>query len=374
MRVLMICPELPNAGNPGSMAPAARQIESLRQLGLSIDVVDMRGIPKLKYLQVIPKIRRLARHADVIHAHFGYCGWLGFLAPAFSRRRAPLVVSFMGDDLLGTPCNTKGDLEWFSRLMVRANKVLATKVDQVIVKSQEMAEVIAPAASTVIPNGIDVTTFRPMDRAAARRQLNLPSERNLVLFPGNPDNPRKGHQLAVAAVAVASRELNQPIDLVPLWSIEPDQVAVYMNACDAMVMTSMIEGSPNVVKEAMACNVPIVGVLVGDVQQLLDGVPGCELCTRDPEIIGRAMVRALAALEFGGREAIIGRGLDLQTVARRIVHVYERALDTSPGQYSSEFLEFTLPPGESAACPTSDPPATACDPPAVREGNTYSRL
>ena len=85
MRVLMICPELPRTDRPGSMAPCARQIQSLRELGLSIDVVDMRGIPKLKYLQLLPRIRRLARQVDVVHAHFGYCGWLARLAPADSR-------------------------------------------------------------------------------------------------------------------------------------------------------------------------------------------------------------------------------------------------------------------------------------------------
>ena len=162
--------------------------------------------------------------------------------------------------------------------MVRTNKVLAWRVTQVIVKSQQMANVIAPAPSTVIPNGVDVNTFRPMDREAARKELHLPSELKCVLFPGNPQDPRKGHKLATAAIEVASRRFGQRIELLPLWGVQPQQVAVYMNACDAMVMTSLLEGSPNVVKEAMACNAPVIGVPVGDVEQLLDGVQGCEIC------------------------------------------------------------------------------------------------
>lgn len=326
MRVLMICPELPRSDRPGTMAPGARQIESIRKLGLSIDVVDMQGIPKLKYLQAIPRVRALAKRADVIHAHFGFCGWLGWLSPKGAGVKAPLVVSFMGSDLLGSPKNPQGDLRWFSTVMVRANKRLAYKASQVIVKSQQMADVIAPAPSTIIPNGVDVETFRPMDREAARKELGLPLNQRLVLFPGNPADPRKGHALASAAVQHAAKTTGKPIDLVPLWKVEPDQVAVYMNACDVMLMTSLLEGSPNVVKEAMACNVPIVGVPVGDVPQLLDGVFGCQLCDRDPEQIGAAIVRGFQVAKAGGREAVFARRLDLESVARRIVEVYEKAL------------------------------------------------
>ena len=328
MRVLMVCPELPGAGHPGSMAPCARQIESLRRLGLSIDVVDLRGAPKLKYLQVAPRVRRGARQADVVHAHFGYCGWLARLAPALSSANKPLVMSFMGDDLLGTPSNGEGDLGWFSKLMVGTNKVLARNAAQVIVKSQEMADVIAPTPSTIIPNGVDLNTFHPADREVARQKLNLPPEPKVVLFPGNPANPRKGHELALAAIEVASRQLAEPVELLPLWGVEPDQVADYMNACDAMLMTSLIEGSPNVVKEAMACDMAVIGVQVGDVPEMLKGVSGCAVCERDPVDIGRrltATLRRPSAVD--GRRTLRLRGLDVESVALRVVSVYEQAID-----------------------------------------------
>jgi glycosyltransferase involved in cell wall biosynthesis len=322
----MICPELPTADRPGTMAPCARQIQSLRDLGLTIDVVDMHGTPKLKYLKAVPKVRRLANKVDLVHAHFGYCGWLGRLAPLLSGSKAPLIVSFMGSDLLGSPYNPNGDLERFSKLMIRANRVLASHARHVIVKSRQMADVIAPVPSTVIANGVDVTTFRPMDRDAARKQLGLPIHSRYVLFPGNPHDPRKGHTLARAAIEAASRQFGQTIDLLPLWRVEPQWVPVYMNACDAMVMTSLLEGSPNVVKEAMACNRPIIGVPVGDVEQLLASVQGCEFCPRDPVSIGAAIVRALDKPRVTGRDAILERGLDLESVAFSIANIYEQVL------------------------------------------------
>lgn len=329
MRVLMICPELPRDDLPSTltMAPTARQIESVRDFGLQIDTVELSGIGKLKYLLVLPRVCRLARRADVVHAHYGYCGWLAWIALKLSRSGAPLVISFMGSDLLGEPRNTEGDLTWFSKLMVRANILLASLAQQVIVKSRQLAEVIAPTTATLIPNGIDTESFRPIDRAQARSQVRLPRQGRLVLFPGNPHNPRKNYPLASAAVEAASNQLGQAIELVRLWGVSPDRVADYMNACDVMLITSLLEGSPNVVKEAMACELPVIGVDVGDVPELLRDVSRCAVCNRDPQEIARRLAECfLSPGRSDGRQILIGRGLDLASVARRVIGVYEQAL------------------------------------------------
>ncbi|MEM9643401.1 MAG: glycosyltransferase [Planctomycetota bacterium] len=323
-RVLMVCPELPSKSNPGSMAPAARQIESIRRLGIHTDIVDMRGIPKLKYALALRKIRSVAKRTDVIHAHFGFCGWLARIATIGISK--PIVMSFMGDDLLGTP-REDGTLERLSKVFVRWNLHLAKKMDQVIVKSQEMAEVINPTACTVVPNGVDLEKFRPIDSVRARQKVGLPKSGHLVLFPGNPDNPRKGHSLAKASVDRAAAVLGEPIDLIPLWNVDPWEVPYYMNACDLMLMTSFIEGSPNVVKEALACDVPVIGVDVGDVRQMLAGVQACSCCDRDPNLISREIVRTLQNHPpCDGREILIRRGLDLESVAERVHEIYKQAI------------------------------------------------
>lgn len=326
IRVLHVCPELPTKQCPGSMAPAARQIESLTDLGVQTRVIDMRGIPKVKYLQAIPRIRRIARKVDLIHSHFGYCGWLVWLSTIAMRDRPALVMSFMGDDLLGTP-RADGTLEWPSRVQARINRWFAWRFTRVIVKSDEMACRIQPRESTVIANGVDLETFCPMSKTQTRKRLGLPLDRHLVLFPGNPGNPRKGHPLAQASVQAASEALGDSIDLVPLWNIDPAEVAVYMNACDAMLMVSLIEGSPNVVKEALACNLPVIGVNVGDVQQMLDGVSGCSVHPRDHQRLAAALVCQFRdPVPCDGRDHLISRGLDLPGVAERVLVVYQESL------------------------------------------------
>jgi glycosyltransferase involved in cell wall biosynthesis len=309
------------------MAPAMRQIQSIQDLGIETEIVDMQGIPKIKYLQVLPRIRRLAKQVDVIHAHFGYCGWLARLVSLFIRSKRPIVMSFMGDDLLGTPYNANGDLESFSRLAVRCNKFMSRGYNKIIVKSREMADVLAPTHCEIIPNGVDIHAFHPIERKTACEALEIPSDGFNVLFPGNPKNPRKGYDSAIAAISIAEKTLGKPIRVLALTGVAADLVPLYMNACHAMLMTSFVEGSPNVVKEAMATDLPVIGVPVGDVHQLLDGVANCSRCSRDPIEIGNSLAKTLLTNErSNGRSAILARGLDLESVSHRIAKVYEQSL------------------------------------------------
>lgn len=328
MRVLMICPELPSEESPGSMAPGARQIRSIAAAGLDVEILEMRGIPKLKYLQLLPRARRAIPNVDLVHCHFGYCGWLALVGRRLALSHVPIVMSFMGDDLLGTPIDEKGGLERSSVWAADFNRKLAGRYDQVIVKSPEMAKRITPVPCNVIPNGVDFNIFQPQPRSQARAALGWAQDGLKILFPGDPSNPRKGFGLAQSAVQFAQQQMDRTLELVPLWGIQPDQVATVMNACDAMLMTSSIEGSPNVVKEALACNANVIGVPVGDVHDLLGEVEHCYCVDRDPQAIGSALVRALRVSKpSSGRDRLQARGLSLQGVAQQIIQVYHRALE-----------------------------------------------
>jgi glycosyltransferase involved in cell wall biosynthesis len=109
-------------------------------------------------------------------------------------------------------------------------------------------------------------------------------------------------------------------------------VLLYMNACDVLLMTSFSEGSPNVVKEAMACNLPVVSVLVGDVPELLAGIKGCVMCPREAEALGAALVQVLRdGQRSAGRLALQRKGLDQESVARKIMTVYAEVLTQRRG-------------------------------------------
>src|SRR5207237_1937171 len=131
-------------------------------------------------------------------------------------------------------------------------------------------------------------------------------DRRYVLFPGRPEEPRKGFALAEAVIASAAAQSGLELELVPLRGVPPERVALYMNGSHALLLTSLWEGSPNVIKEAMACDSPIVSVPVGDVPELLDGIAGCQVCPRQVEPLAAALERILAAeRRTNGREALL---------------------------------------------------------------------
>jgi len=155
----------------------------------------------------------------------------------------------------------------------------------------------------------------------ARQKLGLPLSKRLVLFVGNPDDPRKRFGLSQKAVAQLDPTLNA--ELILAWNVGHSDIPVFMNACDVLVFTSMHEGSPNVVKEALACNLPVVSVIVGDVPDRLNGVDGCVVCADDqPATIAAALTQVLRR---HGRPAsrIAVQELDERILTQRIIEIYQ---------------------------------------------------
>jgi glycosyltransferase involved in cell wall biosynthesis len=321
VRVLTITGVLPTAARPGSLAPVARQIESIRRQDVTVDVLELSGPKKLKYGTAWLRLMNRCRTVDIVHAHFGFSGWLAIL-----QLGRPVVISFMGSDLLGY----RDNLGSRARAITWMNQFAARRASAVIVKSREMASVLEGLNPHVIPNGVDLTRFSPVERSIARDRLGWPQERLVALFPGCPGFPNKGHAIAVQAVDHAARLLGQAVELKVLWGVDPDAVPLYMSASNAMILASKQEGSPNVVKEALACELPVVATAVGDVPELLAGVDGCHVCERTSEALGNALALALAlplGRLAGGREALKRFRLDEDSVATRVVALYHRVIE-----------------------------------------------
>ena len=207
------------------------------------------------------------------------------------------------------------------------NRLLARITNAVIVKSAEMARTLAPTQVNVIPNGVNLDEFCPMPMAEARAALGWNPCKRYILFPGNPTAPVKGFDLAQQAVCRVREYAGDDIELAILWGVAPKDVPLYMNASDAMVLTSASEGSPNVVKEALACNLPVIAVAVGDVPQLLANIDGCRVCRRDAQEIAAVLLEQLGrGRAMNARASLQDKGLDLPSVAKRVLHLYETTI------------------------------------------------
>ncbi|MEO8089573.1 MAG: glycosyltransferase [Gemmatimonadales bacterium] len=302
----------------------ARQAEFLRRAGVEVDLFPFRGSRRLgNYAAAWREVHRRLRHGsyDLVHAQFGQSGLTAL------PKRVPLVVTFRGDDLEGI-IGEKGRFIPAGWLLRMVSRTVARQADAAIVVSAHMKQHLpASVDAQVLPSGLDLDLFRPEPQEQARTRLGLPLEGRLVAFVGNPDLARKRHSLAQEAVAIVSRSM--PTQLLVGWGKPHHEIVALLNACDAMVFTSMQEGSPNAVKEALACNLPVVSVAVGDVPLRLEGVAGCELCLDDrAETIAAALERVLRrGVRSEGRAAV--QDLDERFLTERLIDIYRSVLPRS---------------------------------------------
>jgi len=321
LRVLMITAGWPQPGQPQTTHFVKRQAEFLQKAGVQVDVFHFRGAKRpwnyaRAWLSVRPRIR--SGQYDLVHAQFGQSGVLAL------PKRLPLVVTLRGSDILGI-VGPNGRHTLAGKVSQWVTRVALKRADAVVVVSEHMKAYFQTSATVaVLPSGLDFELFGTMPRDEARARLGWPLDKHLVLFAGNPEQPRKRYALAKAAVGVLSRTL--PAELVVAWGVPHTDVPLYMNACDAFVFTSMQEGSPNVVKEALACDLPVVSVPIGDTAERLRGIEGCELVEDErPEAIAAALERVLRrGRRVAGRVAVAH--LAEQAITARLIEVYRHAL------------------------------------------------
>jgi glycosyltransferase involved in cell wall biosynthesis len=322
VKVLVATAMYPSEERPFFGTFVRTQVQSLQRAGVDAEPFVLEGRSrKLMYAQAVPKLRhRLAADpVDLVHAHYSYVGFV-----ARTQRRAPVVLTFHGSDLLGVT-DVHGRTTTWSRAAAAAGRVLARRVDAVIVQSDEMARQLPGLDNVhVIPCEIDLDLFKPRDRADARRELGLDLHKRYVLFGASPDIGVKRFPLARDAVARLS-EVDPAVELLVVHREVQERFALYLSACDALVFTSYHEGSPNVVKQAMACNLPIVATDVGDVRQIVLGTDGCHVVEPRVTAVAHGLEQVLSGpAHTAGRDVVahLGRA----PVARRLVDVYQHVL------------------------------------------------
>jgi teichuronic acid biosynthesis glycosyltransferase TuaC len=319
----------PTASAPHRGIFVQRQVDSIRQLGAHIDVMTIDGAESyLRYLGAALRVVRLhfgRRRWDVIHAHTGHSGIIACL-----QLRYPVVLSYVGYDLDGLPEGEETLRTRFERAIFRQ---LSLVIAGTIAKSSRGRDALPKrgrSRNEVLPNGVDRSLFTPMCPAEAREELGWDTRSPVVLFAADPRRFTKRFELAEAAVQLARAKFPD-LELRATTDVAPDEMPLWMNASDALLLTSRSEGSPNVIKEAMATNLPIVSVDVGDVRSIIAGTRHCHVCSEEPQDLASALTSVLRALpeRSDGRQR--SSGLDAILIADRLTAIYRRAAGRGPG-------------------------------------------
>lgn len=323
MRVLVITTEFPTPDTPGGGVFIYRQIDALRDVGVDVDVLAFRshGNP-LNHYRAWRKLRRMLREKDydLIHGHFAHS-----VIGARLQFKLPIVVTYRGDEAYGI-ISPKGRYTVKGFILKLIAQVIALLVDELIVVSEAMGQRIWRKDYTVIPSGLKLDLIKPIPRDEARRELGWSLDQPVVLFAVlDITSPRKRYPLAKAAVDLANQELDIPAELRIATGLSPEEMPLYLNASDVLLLTSVHEGSPNVVKEALACNVPVVSVDVGDVRERMEGVNYGAVCEPTPEALAAALIPLLREpRRSNGRQAV--ESLSDPILAQKVIEIYRRVL------------------------------------------------
>lgn len=320
----MITSEWPTASRPEWAPFVVQQVRFLREAGHDITVLAFRGARNpLNYVGAWLRVRR-ALHGgefDLIHAQFGQSGLLGL------PKTVPLVVTLHGSDIQGT-VGQSGGYTLAGKVLAAMSRLVACLADEVVVVAEVLGQKLPKRVKYhVIPSGLRMDLFAPMDRSAARARLNLPTDKKLILFGGRPDMPVKRYWLAEAAVA----HLADPgVELMAVNDVPHYKMPLYMNAADLLLLTSRHEGSPVMVKEALACNLPVVSTDVGDVRARIGEIEGCAVCGDDlPQTIAAAIREVLRRSEpIDGRKMVAD--VDESALTQEVIEVYRQAVAKGP--------------------------------------------
>ena len=322
MRVLFVCSG--NVEGFGVVPFIREQGEGLRKLGIDVDYFPVSGKGFRGYRRAIRELRRHLKQNryDLIHAHFILSGWVAVLASG----KTPVVLSLMGSDAYGQYVGMN-KVAFSSRYLTLLTLMIQPFVRAIISKSKNIERfVYLKKKSYLIPNGIDTGKFSAA-QIPAGSELGLRPDKKHILFLGSRRSVRKNFRLAEKAFSCLNRN---DVELINPYPVPHSIIPGYLNAVSILAVCSYMEGSPNIIKEAMACNCPIVTTDVGDVKWVIGQTEGCYIASFSAEDYAAKLREALAFAEHRGRtlgaERIRELGLDQETVAARIAGTYKEIL------------------------------------------------
>ena len=308
MKILVVC-----SYNNHQIPPfISEQVELMTRLGITIHYYLIEGKGINGYVKNLACLKKeiIEFNPDILHAHYGFSGLLANL-----QRSIPVITTFHGSDV-----NLK-----INRIFSSLSSVLSKY--SVFISKELSQKLIIKGRSAIISSGVDLDLFFPLDKTEARKPLSLPFHEKLVLFAGSFDNRIKNYPLAKSAIDALGN-----VKLIEMKGYNRKEVNLLMNACDVALLTSFHEGSPQFVKEALACNRPVVCTDVGDVRNIIGNIKGCYVAQADKSDIAD---KIRLAFEFSdthnGRQQIIDLGLDLNSVTKRVLDIYNSLLSI-PGR------------------------------------------
>lgn len=315
MRILFV---IPGSTQANAFSFSKEQVSHTQAAGVDTEIFFLESRLNLFTLfREYRRYRKMHRHfqPDIVHAHYGTVN--GYFATLGHRK--PFVVTFHGSDL--NPADGHPLREKLGKFLSRKT---ARKANHIVCVSQQLKERLGiwQSKADIIPMGADDAFFTPLDRAACRTRLGLDAEVPYILFNGS--NPTiKRTELAQAALSELKKTLPQAELVVLSGGVSKENIRLYLNACDALLVCSLSEGSPVIVKEAMACNLPVVSTDVGDIATVTQGCHPGGIVPATPQALAQGLLPVVSQnLRSNGREVLLQKGLTIRLSVEKLLSIY----------------------------------------------------
>jgi teichuronic acid biosynthesis glycosyltransferase TuaC len=300
------------------------QAEVLIRCGIEVQFFSVLGNGASGYVKSAKRLRAFLKGKtfDIIHAHYTLCGWVAVLA----RPKIPVILSLMGEDAYGTYYKPNKVL-LSSRYLTVLTYLIQPFVQAIISKSKNIDKyVFRRRIASIIPNGVNLDQFQDYEKDF-RGELGLDPQKRYLLFLANKNDNIKNFKLLQEAFELLNHD---NIEIVNPYPIPHDKVVKYLWSADVFILTSFMEGSANALKEAMACNCPIVTTDAGDAFWVIENTEGCYATKYTAQDLSE---KILMALDFAvknkrtqGRQRLLTLELDAESVAQKIIEVYNKIL------------------------------------------------
>ena len=287
------------------------QGEAIRRCGVEVDYFAVRGNGLLSYFTQRKYLMRKINEfqPDLIHAHYGLSGITAVL-----QSKVPVVTTFHNGETLSFSSNL------LSSLFSLRTKFMVYVAQHIY----DLAYLKRKKNYVILPCGVDLHECIITEKEVARKELNFSPDKKYILFGGAFANLRKNYPLLKEGIDLLNRD---DIEVLEMKGLSRLQISKILSACDLFALPTKSEGSPQALKEAMACNCPIVATDVADIKHLLGDLEGHYICSFDPKNVAEKVEQALSFNgRTKGRERIIELGLTNDLVAKKLVEIYENVL------------------------------------------------
>lgn len=322
IKVLMVTTEWPTEASPYAAPFVKRQKEKLEELGVEIDVFHFTGGGNPKnYLKAQKQVQQLIKKNNY---HLAHAQWGQSVIPLLPKK-LPIVITYRGDDLEGVYSNDGSGYGMKSKVLKFVGKNVARYADHTMVVSAHMLDLFKPKSEVdVIPSGIDFNTIPKASKAELKQELGLPTDKKIIIFPNSPQVKRKNYELVKAAFDELSKD-REDLMLHVVHGLTHAEILKHLKASDFLFFASFHEGSPNVVKEAIACDTPIIAVPVADVPHRLGKIPGCFVSPDySVENFVKAAQKGLAYDYSNYSSQANAQELDENVLAQRVMKIYQK--------------------------------------------------